>query len=190
MAFRINNVRLSFPNIWKPVEFKPGDGRPRFDATFLVEPGSENDKKIRAAIEAAGKEVFADKWDKIKKGFEGNSNKYCYPDGDTKEYDGYEGMMYLSCHSKTKPAIYDRSPKKPDGTANLLTEEDGRPYSGCYVNATVEIYVQKGENPGVRGSFTGIQFARDGEAFSSGRPAVADDFEDLGGDTPDDSDLV
>lgn len=186
MAFRINNVRLSFPQLWKAVEFKAGDGKPRFDATFLIEPGSENDKKIQAAIDAAGQEAHGAKWEKFKKSCEGNANKYCYLDGDTKDYDGYEGMMYLACHSKVKPAIYDKRPKNPDGSLNLLTEEDGRPYAGCYVNATVEIYVQKGENAGVRASFTGVQFAADGDAFSAGRPANPEEFDDLGDAVGDD----
>lgn len=180
MKVKLKKVRLSFPDLWTAVEFKVGDGKPRFNATFLIEPGSENDKAIRHAIGEAAKETFGAKAPAILKSLEGNANKYCYLDGNLKEYDGYEGMMYLACHSKVKPYVCDKNPEIP------LTAESGRPYAGCYVNATVEIYAQKGENQGVRASFTGVQFAADGDAFSAGRPATPEDFdtveEGAGGD--------
>ncbi len=173
MEVKLKNVRLSFPNLWHAREFKTGDGKPRFDASFLCEPGSENDKAILAAIDAAGKAEHGEKWVSVKKGLWGQSNKCCYLDGNTKDYGGYEDQWALSCHAKARPLIIDRD-KSP------LSEEDGRPYAGCYVNAKVEIYVQKGENAGIRASFSGIQFVSEGEAFTGGKPASADDFDDLG----------
>lgn len=183
MKVKLENVRLSFPDIWHAKEFKTGDGKPRFSATFLVEPGSANDKRIRKAIQEAGAETLgsADKFAKAEKGYWGNSNKCCYQDGDTKDYDGYEGMWYISCHSKTRPTILDRD-RSP------LTEADGRPYAGCYVMAIVDVWVQKGENPGIRCSLGGIQFYKDGDSFSGGVPTSTDDFDDLaeGADADDD----
>lgn len=171
MKVKLKKVRLSFPNLWEPKEFKTGDGKPRFDATFLIEPGSENDKAIKAAILDAAKETYGAKWQATLKSLEGNSNKYAYLDGNLKDYDGYEGMMYLACHSKARPYICDRDPNV------ALAADSGRPYAGCYVNATVEIYAQKGENQGIRASFTGVQFAADGDAFSAGKPASPEDFD-------------
>lgn len=173
MEVKLKNVRLSFPNLWHAKEFKTGDGKPRFDASFLCEPGSENDKAIRAAIAAEAKEAYGAKWESILRGMQGNANRYAYQDGDTKPYAGYEGMWVLACHAKARPLIIDRD-KSP------LSEEDGRPYAGCYVNAKVDIYAQKGENQGIRASFSGIQFVNEGEAFTGGKPASTDDFDDLG----------
>ena len=176
----IKNVRLSFPTLFEPKEFKLGDGKPRWSATFLVEPGSEADKAIRQAINEAAKEEWPKDWEKKLKALEGQKNQYCYLDGNTKSFDGYEGMMALSSHrsAKTKngantpPLIVDKNPKV------VLTEKDGKPYAGCYVNAKVSIYAQSGENPGMRSSFSVVQFANDGDAFSSSKPS-ADDLEDL-----------
>ncbi len=173
MEVKLKNVRLSFPNLWHAKEFKTGDGKLRFDASFLCEPGSENDKAIRAAIAAEAKEAYGAKWESILRGMQGNANRYVYQDGDTKPYAGYEGMWVLACHSKARPLIINRD-KSP------LSEEDGRPYAGCYVNAKVDIYAQKGENQGIRASFSGIQFVSEGEAFTGGKPASTDDFDDLG----------
>jgi hypothetical protein len=179
MKVKLSKVRLSFPDLFKAVEFKTGDGKPRYNATFLVEPGSANDTALKAAIEAAAAETYGTKAKANLKSFSGQTNKYCYLDGDTKDYDGYAGMTYLACHSKVRPLVIDRD-KSP------LTEQDGKPYAGCYVNATVEIYAQAGENPGIRASFTGVQFHSDGEAFGGGAPASTDDFDDLGDSSDDD----
>lgn len=195
---KLQHVRLSFPDLFKAVEFKTGDGKPRFNASFLIEPGSENDKKVKAAIAAEAVEAFGAKGPKIVAGFEGNANKYCYIDGDTKEYDGYEGMMCLSAHSKVAPGVFTH--RTHEGKVCYLDEQGNTfqldkfgklqevevdfkptvPYAGCYVNATVEIWGQKGENTGMRCSVTGVQFAEDGDAFSGGSAASPDEFDDLG----------
>ena len=81
-------------------------------------------------------------------------------------------MKFLACHSTVRPTVLDRD-KTP------LTENDGKPYAGCYVNAVVDIYAQKGDFPGIRASVSGVQFHSDGEAFGGGRPASADEFDDV-----------
>lgn len=176
----VKNVRLSFPTLFEPKEFKQGDGKPRWSATFLVEPGSQTDKDINAAIIEAAKEEWPKDWEKKLAGIRGQKNQFCYLDGNTKSFDGYEGMWALSSHrsAKTKngantpPLIVDKNPNVH------LTEKDGKPYAGCYVNAKVSFYAQSGENPGVRCSFSVIQFAADGDAFSNSKPSAAD-LEDL-----------
>lgn len=181
--FIIKGVRLSFPDLWIPVEYQRGDGKPRWNATFLVEPGSVADKQILAAIEDEAKYAWGPKAAAKLKEFEGNPNKWCYLSGDKKAYEGYEGMMYLSTHRAAKtskggknspPLIVDRDPRV------VLSEESGRPYAGCYVNAKVSVYCQAGENPGVRASFSVVQFDRDGDAFSAAAPSTAG-LEDLSG---------
>lgn len=176
---KLNNVRLSFPQLFEAKAFEPG-AKPRYDATFLVEPGSANDKAIRAAIDEAAKETYGAKAAAHVKAFEGNSNKFCYLDGDLKpEYDGYGGMLFLACHTTARPMLIDRD-KTP------LVEADGKPYAGCYVNATVDIYAQSGKYPGIRASFNAVQFAGDGDAFGGGAPGSVDDFEDLSNGIDDD----
>jgi hypothetical protein len=176
----LHNVRLSFPTIWTPREYEIGDGKPRWSATFLIEPGSDNDKRIRAAIKAEAAEAWKDKANGKLAEYTGNSQKMCYLDGSPggqPKYDGYEDRWALTTHrqqntvngTQEAPLIIHRN-KAP------LTERDGVVYGGCYVNAKVSIYAQTGQNPGVRGSFSAIQFWAAGDAFSAGRPS-ADGFE-------------
>lgn len=175
---RLKNVRLSYPKLAKAEQYvsngKPS-GKPRFSASFQVEPGSETYKAIEAAI----KQAAADRWgkdaDKKLKGLRGNSNKFCWVDGDTKDDESAEGKWILTSHraeSQGRPGIYakDRS--------QLAPGDEQFPYAGCYVNAMVEIWAQDGENTGIRCTLLSVQFKADGEAFAGGRKPSADDYED------------
>ena len=102
MDILLKDVRLSFPDLFNAVEFKTGDGKSRWNASFLIEPGSANDKLIREAIQTEAKAVWGVNAAKQLKTCEGQSNKYCYLDGNTKAYDGYEGMMCLAAHRPAK----------------------------------------------------------------------------------------
>jgi hypothetical protein len=173
MKVVLKNVRLAFPDLWVAVQYQ-GKGAYRYGATFLVEPGSPNDMAIRKAINEAAAESFGSKAGAIVKSIEGNSNKFCYQDGNAKDYDGFEDMMYLASHRGEKqgaPLVIDTN-KQP------LAANAGKPYAGCYVNASVDIYAQKGENQGIRASLLAVQFFKDGDAFAGSR-ANPDDFEDL-----------
>ena len=93
-------------------------------------------------------------------------------------------MVLTASRMKTKGR-----PKIVDRRGNALTEEDGKPYSGCYVNAIVDIWAQKGETPGVRCELMGMQFVKDGEAFGGGKNLGDDAFDDLGDDENDVDDV-
>jgi hypothetical protein len=147
MDLTIRNVRLSFPDLFFAVEYKKGDGKPRWNASFLVKPGSEADKAIRAAIEAEAKAEWGAKAAETLKSMEGQNNKHCYLSGDNKSYDGYAGMMVLASHRAAKlksgapnsPPIILDSLAGADGKPARLSADAGRPYAGCYVDAKVSI---------------------------------------------------
>lgn len=179
MKVVLKNVRLSFPDLFVAKPFQTGD-EPRFRASFLIPKGSALEKTVEDAI----KQVAANKWgkgsEKILAGIRGNSNRFNWQDGDHKEYDGYEGMMALSANNKARPLIIDRD-KTP------LTAADGKPYAGCYVNATVEFFAYEKPGNGISASLKGVQFVKDGDAFGGGAPASPDEFDDLGVEDEEDS---
>jgi len=171
-SVKLKNVRLSFPDLFDATQYQ-GVGPFRYNASFLIEPGSDNDKAVQAAILEAANEKFGKKAGTVLAGMRGNSNKYCYVSGDTKDYDGYQGMMVLSAHRKQEAG----RPLVIDGNKNPLRPEDGKPYAGCYVNATVDIYAQDGQNAGIRCGLKGVQFAGDGDAFSGSKVSTPEDFD-------------
>ena len=128
---------------------------------------------INTAISTVAAEKWGAKADAILKTIRA-ADKTCLHSGDLKaNYDGFEGMMYISARNPLKPSVVDtnRSP---------LVAEDGRPYAGCYVNAVLELWTQD-NNYGKRVNATlrGVQFYKDGESFVGGGVADAEDFDDL-----------
>jgi hypothetical protein len=102
-----------------------------------------------------------------------SSDKRCLRDGDAKKHlEGYEGMYYLNAKNARRPTVYDRD-KSP------ILEDNGRVYAGCYVNVKLSIYAMKHPKGGcmVNPSLAGVQFSKDGDAFSGGAAASADDFD-------------
>lgn len=187
----LKNVRLSFPSIFEAEQYE-GSGPFRYRATFLVEPGSENHKKLQAAQIEVAKETWKDDYKKVLGKADDDSKLRFLVDGNKKEYDGYENMIAVSAtrdQSKGRPLILDKNPKLPNGDNNILTVADGRPYGGCYVNATIEVWAQNNKfGKTTRAQLLAIQFVKDGDAFGASTKGSPDDFEDLS-DTGED-DLV
>lgn len=186
MRIKLTDVRLSYPKLWKAEEFKPGDGKPRYSASFHIEPGSANDKLILDAIKSEAEEKFGQKAALYIDTWKNNSQKTCYVTGDLKDDPHSAGKMILSCHRQKK----DGPPTVVDANRAPLEEGAGKPYGGCYVDAIVEIYAQTGENPGIRAGFAGVQFRRDGEAFGGGVAAKVEEFDDLSDGTGDGGGLL
>lgn len=183
MKVKLNDVRISFCHSLFKAEDYQGNKKMRHSASFLIVPGSANDKAIQAAIKAEALDTYGKRADAVLESVRGQNNKFCYTKGDLKadKYEGYEGMLVLSAHRKEEqgpPGVFGNT-AGPDGKPARLTVNDGKPYAGCYVNATVDIYAQKEPNVGIRCGLIAVQFWRDGDAFASGSVANPDDFETL-----------
>lgn len=162
MKLHLKNVRLSFPALFQAKSAQAG-GEPKFSAAFLIDKSDEQLNVISAAIKDCIKEKFGDQPPK--------GIKSCLRDGDEKEFDGYEGHMYVSASSARRPLVIDRD-RTPLGA------EDGRPYAGCYVNAIVRLWAQDNKyGRRINAELSGVQFLKDGDPFGSSAPARPDDFE-------------
>lgn len=184
MKVKLNKVRLSFPDIFEPVQFEAGKGPLNYRATFLMEPNSENHKGLLSATETIAKEEWKDKYKQVLDNAADDSKLRFLVDGNKKAYDGYAGMIAVSAlrgQEKGRPLLLDKKPKKDDGSDNVLTQADGKPYAGCYVNATLELWPQSNKwGRTIRAQLLAIQFHSDGDAFGAGSAkGSADEFEDL-----------
>jgi hypothetical protein len=160
--FKLKNVRLSFPSIFKRSEFNGEKGK--FEATFLINKEQQEDliKEIEAKIALIQKDNKA----KV------SPDKICLKDGDFVDYDGYEGHMSIKAGANRRPTVIDRD-KTP------LVEDDDKPYAGCYVNAVLELWYQDNSyGKRVNCNLLGIQFSKDGDSFGAGDTDVTDDFDD------------
>jgi len=160
----LKNVRLSFPHLFKKAVF---DGKEqKFEATFLLH------KKEHAALIKEIAAVIKEKVRTDLKGAKISSDKVCLRNGDEAEYEGYEGHMSLKASNNARPTVIDR-----DRTP--LTEDDNKPYAGCYVNAYIELWAQNNQfGKRVNANLLGVQFYRNGKPFGEGGKTVkADEFE-------------
>jgi len=185
----LKNVRIDFyqSQLWTARQYQGRQGEApsgkfKYAATFVIDPASENHKKIMAAYELAAKDVWGKNWKTTWDECWGRPKECAYLKGDRKEKEGYQGMMVLSGKrdkdSQGPILVIDRSKNPETGKFFKLTQEDGRPYPGCYVNAEVELWCQKPPTPGIRCTVLTVQFVKDGDAFGGARPS-ADDFEEV-----------
>ena len=176
MKIKVENVRLSFPALFRKAQFNGVETK--YEATLLLDK-NDHAKSI-AQIEKAIKEKIAGDL----KGAKLGSDKVCLRDGDDVDYEGFSGAMSLKASNKKRPLVIgkDKSP---------VTEDDNIIYGGCYVTAIVELWAQNNEyGKRINGNLLGIQFVRDGDAFGSvGESAGVDDFDDISSDEFDDADF-
>jgi acyl-CoA synthetase (AMP-forming)/AMP-acid ligase II len=172
----LKNVRLAFPKLFEAVAVNAGD-KPQFGATLIIPLDHPQIDEIVSKMDAVGREKWGDKWTTTKKLLE-KQDRLALHDGDLKaKYDGFAGNYFISANAKedTPPTIIDRD-RSP------LTARSGRPYAGCYVNASLDFWPQKDHPKGgsrINAQLRGVQFFEDGDAFSAGRPADSDEFEDV-----------
>jgi outer membrane protein assembly factor BamB len=186
MQVILRDVRVAFWNGYTPKIVGKDSKEPRYSAAFPIKPASENYKAIKTAIDTVAKE----KWEKKA----GNIlvelakvGKICFHEGELANsegevYEGFEGMYALNAgqsEKKGRPLII--GPRRDaNGQFEILTEADGKPYSGCYVNAKIDIWAQDNSyGRRVNAQLKTVQFVRDGDAFGGGAPATSDGFEEV-----------
>ncbi len=171
---KMKNVRLSFPNFWRPKAFEKGREE-TFQATFLLDPSDAEHaayiKTIHKAFKAITTEAFGG-WDDVP------PSKRCFGLADKhrkkREYDGYKGMFYISTGNTNRPTIVDR--KRQD-----VEESDGLFYAGCYVNTNVTLwsYDHPKGGKGVASNLRIVQFFKDGEPFGNAPAKADEELEDV-----------
>lgn len=172
MKLVLKNVRLAFPQLFEAKQVN-GEGKPSFSASLLIEPNDPQVAKLEDAALQVAKAKWGAKADQVIKQAKGQ-DKWVTHDGDLKSgMAGYEGMIYVNARNPVRPLVIDRD-KTP------LAEQDGKPYGGCYVNVSVELWAQDNQyGKRVNASLGGVQFVKDGDRFAGGSSADESDFEEL-----------
>lgn len=204
MKVKITRARGAFLDVIKAVQYQ-GQGSFYWGGTLLCVPGETmaqlatgqspdgktlwgNPQPAKAAIDKALEEVakakWAQKWATHLPNILPDMKACAWVDGNRREYDGYQGNWALSFKRYTDDGRMllidaDRSPiVQPDG--EFYPGKEGRLYSGCYLNATVELWAQENKfGKGLRCQVQALQFAGDGDAFGGGARPNADDFDEI-----------
>lgn len=179
----LKNCRLSFPNLYTPRTGPNGEGDPRYSAMLILDPDNPSVAALLAAAKAVAIEKWGDQGEKVLAALKqqkglcfGKGEDRLNKDGDVPEE--LVGKVWVNTgrpQKKGPPLVIDRDP------AVRVSEESGRVYAGCYVNAKVQVWPL--DMPGVQrrivATLDTIQFAGDGDAFAGGRAPDASGFEDL-----------
>lgn len=172
MKIKLQNVRLAFPALFEPKAVNAGD-KPSYSAAFIIPKNHPQIAQIKQALADTADEKWGAKGPTMLKTLT-SGDKVALHDGDSKaQYQGFEGNYFISARNPVRPTCVD-SDKTP------LAESDGRLYAGCYVNAVLEFWGQDNAyGKRINATLMGVQFYRDGDAFSGGGAASEDDFDDV-----------
>lgn len=176
----LKNVRLSFPNLFQPGTPPTGTTAvAKFGAQFIFSPDSEaykvaSTEVLRVAVEKFGKNAKTIVAEMPK-------STICLRRGDSQldkageVREGYAGNMYLVASNKSRPVIVNN-----DKARTPLVESDGKPYGGCFVHCTVDIYAHDKPGLGKRidATLLAVMFAGDGDSFG-GAKGSASDFDSI-----------
>lgn len=175
----LKNVRLAFPNLFEAKAVNAGD-TPRFGASFILAKTHPQFAELQEACDGVANDKWGAKAPAVIKELKAK-DRVAFRDGDGKaSYAGFEGNWYVAAGNPTRPRVLDRD-KTP------LVAQDGKPYSGCYVNAVLEVWAQDNSyGKRVNATLMGVQFVKDGEAFTGGGVASEDDFDELSLEEEDD----
>lgn len=192
-VIRLRNVRLSFAKIFTPRTFPADENEkqpaPRYEASFLLDPSDEEHQEmIEELCEHALGVIKAKHNGKVPKDID---LCFGYSDGEfikvgpnkyrnkPKEYDGYEGMLYVSASNRDQPKLVGRT-KGKDGKFEPVEEGDGLLYSGAYVNATITLWAQDNQyGKRVNANLRAIQFVKHGDAFGVAPVDAEEEFDEV-----------
>ena len=177
MQIMLKNIRIAFPALAAPQAF--GEGEPAYGAKLIVDPKGEHAKQIKAAIVEAAKEKWKEEAQDVIDALT-DDKKVCFVEAEYRNkktrqpYAGFEGKHYLSArNASTQPTIINRMGVEVTDKAEIARLI----YSGCYVNASVDIWPQDNKwGQRINCTLRGVMFANDGENFGGSSPASADEF--------------
>lgn len=172
----IRDARLAFANgLFEATAMEEGQDR-KYNCGLILRADHPQLKEIEAKQIAVATEKWAAKAPAFLEELR-LKDRLALHNGNLKpNYDGYPGNFFLSpsAAETAQPKLMGFNPHE------TLTEKQLRAilYSGCYVNASVDIWAQDNKwGRRINAQIRGVQKLRDGDAFSAGRPADASEFE-------------
>lgn len=176
-------VRLSYAHLFAPYSNRE-DIDPKYSTAILV---SKKDKATVAALKKAEKNAIEDGISRnlfTAKDVKLGKIKSIIHDGDTdqdlEDNPEYEGCLYLTVSSRTKPGIVDRNLDPIIDSTEL--------YSGAYVRVSLNAFPYSVQgSKGVSFGLNNVQKLADGEPLG-GRTRAEDDFDAIDDDEDEDED--
>jgi len=211
---QLRNVRLGFHDLWKAKVLN--GGKPKFSASLISSEDSEirfeNAKGEKKTYPLLGgpdsiinriiMKVIKEKWPTISEKGLREMEIWCWnkADGSTtrNEQSNDDGEYYAGFGPETWYATAAKiESKAPGGVAVMtakkvpITEASGKLFSGCYVNAILDIYANETETgKTISASLEGIQLKKRGEPLGFTAIDANDEFDEEESEDEDEDDDV
>lgn len=181
LHIKLSNVRLAYPHVFEAVENTLSGKREYSCQIRLYKSNPDHMKqveKLREAMKVAAKAFWGDDADRnMRTALDSTNTRWLREDADGE----YFFISLKRRESDGAPRVVSR-----DRTINLRPE-DGKMYSGAFVNAVLDLWCYSGVAKngqkipsGFSATLMGLQFVSDGDPLGGARVAKDDDFEDLG----------
>lgn len=176
MAFTINNLKLSYPNLFHPVGFGDDMSNPKYNTQIIIPKDSPAAKQIQAEYAKVAQAALD-----AKKLTKSNLTPLVRPVGsrvgilidcdlDREKWPSviYGGCYVMRAKSAKKPIVCDR--------AGRVIEDEDEIYGGVIANVNIDIYAYTKGGGGLTVSLNGVQKWEDGERLGGGRPSMGSMF--------------
>lgn len=166
--FTLKNVTLVYaPGLFEKSALNEGDEE-KYSTKFIIDP-----KKNRKNLEALEDLMDDLKEEEYGPGKVRNLLSTCLKDGEDMEDEIFHGKMVFVASSKKRPVCVDEENE-------IVTQEDDVLYSGCKVDATVNVWAMNHEKYGKRmvGQLRAVRFVGDGDPIGGGSIDPETEFED------------
>ncbi len=153
----LKNVRVSFPALFQRPRMRTTGEEGSFGARLLLDPENPDHAPQIEAVKKLIMKACKDSgvFEKVPP-----PDRRCLRSGNDSEREEYQGMILVSANNDTAPYVFD-------GKRKWVQDESRNPiYSGCYVDAQINIWVQNNSfGKRVNAQLRGIAFAGDGKSF-------------------------
>ena len=190
MRLIIKEARVSFANSLFEGQMQ-SDGKLSYNCHLLLSKKSPVIKQVVDAMKQAANDKWGDKGPDMFKALTASGNVFLRNGDEKPDYDGYDGMMFLSVRTNKAFNVNANSPKLLNKDKTPAKQEQGTVYSGCYVFAILEVKgIDKTLKDGTRvkrisAYIQGLMVVKDGESLGGSVRANDEDFPDIA-DTGDD----
>ena len=201
MKIIVKNARLSFNDLFTAKAIK--GGAPRFSATLICLDGSDaselqttityknsegnNVTKDFSKMSDICEHVMKEKWGKVPKKIDnwcfnkadGSTTRAAFTNDEDEFYAGFNEETFYIVAAKQEERCINKKMTVLDQRRDPIEPSSGLIFSGCYVNAVIDVYPYDNETgKGVTASLEGIQLKKKGDALGFTQIDAADEFDE------------
>jgi hypothetical protein len=178
----VTDVRMVYPKLFTPYKSEEDKKDPsksgKYSANFWLPKSNSQVNAVKAEIKKKVEMALGPKAQAFYTAYIGDNKDCFFRDGDAVlngDGDPSSPSHYIIAARRREE---DGQPILVNGKKEKINPSDGLIYSGCYVNASIDVWVQvKGDYKGIRCKLVGVQFLRHGEPLGGSAPASDKDFQ-------------